>query len=131
MTTANEDDIVEIASPFVFEATLTRVGEAIEAANLTIFATIDHAANAREVGLIMPRTTLLIYGAAKGGTPVMLAAPQSALDLPLRVLVRETETGAVIAFHPIAPILLKAGVSESAAHRLDPAQRILLEAIRK
>jgi uncharacterized protein (DUF302 family) len=131
MTTANEDSLVEIASAFDFEATLDRVVEAIKAANLKILARIDHAANAREVGLTMPPTTLLIYGAAKGGTPVMLAVPRSALDLPLRVLVRETEAGAVVAFHPIAPILMKAGAAESLVHRLDPAQVLLTEAFRK
>ena len=130
MTTANDDSLIEIASPFGFEATLARVAEAIEAANLTIFARIDHAANAQGAGLAMPPATLLIYGAAKGGTPVMLAAPRSALDLPLRVLVRETDTGAVVAYHPIAPTLLKAGVAENLAHRLDPAQTILAKAIR-
>ena len=131
MTTANEGSLTEIVSPFGFEATLASVIDAIEAAHLTIFARIDHAANAREVGLAMPPTTVLIYGAAKGGTPVMLAAPRSALDLPLRVLVREAEKGAVVAFHPIAPLLLQAGVPEDLAHRLDPAQRIIAETVQR
>ena len=110
MTTANEGSLTEIVSPFGFEATLARVIDAIEAAHLTIFARIDHAANAWEVGLAMPPTTVLIYGAAKGGTPVMLAAPRSALDLPLRVLVRAREDGgASIAFHPVAAMLSRGG----------------------
>jgi uncharacterized protein (DUF302 family) len=129
--TANEGSLVEIASPFAFEATLARIADAIEAAHLTIFARIDHAANAQEVGLTMPPTTVLIYGAAKGGTPLMLVAPQSALDLPLRVLVRESETGVYIAFHPMAPVLLKAGVAESLTHKLDPAQGLLAQALRQ
>jgi uncharacterized protein (DUF302 family) len=130
MTSENADYLIEIASPFAFEATLDRVVEAIEAAHLTIFARIDHAENARQAGLTMPPTTVLIYGAAKGGTPVMLAAPRSALDLPLRVLVREAETRVVVAFHPIAHVMQKAGVTEGLAHRLDPAQALLTEAIR-
>jgi uncharacterized protein (DUF302 family) len=129
MTTTNEDSLIEVTSPFGFEPTLTRVVEAIEAAHLTIFARIDHAANARDVGLAMPPTTVLIYGAAKGGTPMMLAAPRCALDLPLRVLVRESEAGVMVAFHPVAPMLIEAGVPESLARKLDPAQRLLLEAI--
>ena len=127
---AHEDLATEISSRFGFEATLARLTEAIEVAGLTIFARIDHAENARGVGLEMPPTTVVIYGAAQGGTPVMLAAPAAALDLPLRVLVRETAAGTLVAFQPIAPTLLQAGVPENLAHRLDPAQRILEEALR-
>jgi uncharacterized protein (DUF302 family) len=130
MTGADEASLTEITSPFGFEATLVRVVEAIEAAKLTIFARIDHAANAREAGLTMPPTIVLIYGAAKGGTPIMLAAPRSALDLPLRLLISETPSGVLVAFHPMEPILLTAGAPESMAHWLDPAQRIILETLK-
>jgi uncharacterized protein (DUF302 family) len=130
MSDADADDIVEVASPVTFDATLERIVSAIQAAGLTLFARIDHAANAREVGLSMPPATVLIYGNAKGGTPVMLGAPLAALDLPLRVLVREREGGrAAIAFHPVAPMLRRAGASEEFAARLAPAQRILVAAV--
>ena len=79
----------------------------------------------------MPPTVVLIYGNAKGGTPIMLAAPDVALDLPLRVLVREDPGGpAVVAFHPIAPTLQRAGVPDALTTRLEPAQRLLVEAIK-
>jgi uncharacterized protein (DUF302 family) len=130
MTQAETPDLVEQASPLPFEATLERLTQAIEQAGLTIFARIDHAANARDVGLTMPPATVLIYGAAKGGTPIMLAAPLAALDLPLRVLVRAREDGgASIAFHPAAAMLRQAGVSPELAARLEPAQRLLLAAL--
>ena len=123
-------DVVEQSSLLSFEATLERLTQAIQQAGLTIFARIDHAANARDAGLTMPPATVLIYGAAKGGTPVMLAAPLAALDLPLRVLVRAREDGAVsVAFHPIAATLARAGVPPDAAARLAPAQRLLLAAL--
>lgn len=109
---------------------MARVAAAIETAGLTIFARIDHAAGARQAGLEMPPTVLLIYGHAKGGTPIMLAAPLTALDLPLRVLVREGENvHALVAFHPIAPMLRAAGVPDALAIRLEPAQSLLLKAI--
>ena len=61
----------------------------------------------------------------------MLAAPQAALDLPLRVLVREDADGrTLVAFHPIAPMLRDAGVPDALANRLEPAQTLLMEAIR-
>ena len=97
---------------------------------MTLFARIDHAAGARDAGLEMPPTVVLIYGNAKGGTPIMLAAPDVALDLPLRVLVREDSAGhAMVSFHPIAPMLQRAGVPDALSTRLEPAQRLLVEAI--
>ncbi|MBV8525411.1 MAG: DUF302 domain-containing protein [Acetobacteraceae bacterium] len=78
----------------------------------------------------MPPATVLIYGHAKGGTPIMLAAPQAALDLPLRVLVRQRQDGqTTIAYHPVVPLLCRAGVAPELAARLEPAQRLLIEAI--
>jgi uncharacterized protein (DUF302 family) len=78
----------------------------------------------------MPPSTVLTYGHPKGGTPIMLAAPAAALDLPLRVLVRVQDDGrTVIAFHPIAAVLRQAGVTAALADKLDPAQRILVKAV--
>jgi uncharacterized protein (DUF302 family) len=123
-------DVVEHLSPAGFEATVERLTGAIAQAGLRLFAAIDHAAGAREVGLAMPPVTVLIYGHPRGGTPLMLAAPETALDLPLRVLVHEREDGqVVIAFHPIAAALRRAGVPEALASRLEPAQQILLTAV--
>ncbi len=93
MSGDDASDIVERASPLSFDLTLERLSQAITGAGMTIFARIDHSANARDVGMTMPPSTVLIYGNPKGGTPVMIAAPLAALDLPLRVLVREREDG--------------------------------------
>jgi uncharacterized protein (DUF302 family) len=130
MNQASTTAIVEHPSPLPFEPTIARVVQSIEAAGMTIFARIDHAANARGVGMEMPPATVLIYGNPKGGTPVMIAAPLAALDLPLRVLVREREDGTTaIAFHPVASMLQPAGVSEMEAARLERAQAVLTTAI--
>lgn len=111
-----EPDVVEHASPFPFDATVERLRHVITDHGMTIFAAIDHAAGARDVGMTMPAATVLIYGNPKGGTPIMLETPLAALDLPLRVLVREREDGtAAIAFHPVA--------------RLEAAQRLLISAL--
>jgi uncharacterized protein (DUF302 family) len=124
-------EFVEAKSAFSFGPTLHRLSKAIEAAGMTIFASIDHEAAARSVGLSMPPTTVLIYGHPKGGTPIMLAAPRSALDLPLRVLVREGEDGRTwVSFHPALPMLRRADVPEALVARLDPAQQILIDAIK-
>ena len=113
-------DIVEHPSPLPFDDTVERLVAAIATHGMTMFARFDHAANARAAGLTMPPTTVLIYGHPQAGTPVMLAEPLAALDLPLRVLVRAREDGTVsIAYHPVAAML----------ERLKPAQLMLVAAL--
>jgi uncharacterized protein (DUF302 family) len=130
MSDMQAPDMVEQMSALPFDATVERLVQTIAGRGMTIFARIDHAANARTVGMTMLPATVLIYGNARGGTPIMLATPSAALDLPLRVLVRQRDDGAaVIAYHPIATTLRRAGVPEALARRLDPAQQILLAAI--
>src|SRR5262249_35002036 len=126
----NTGDVVELESPEPFVETCAKLTAAIERAGLTIFATIDHAAGAREAGLTMPPTVVLIYGSPRGGTPVMQAEPLAALDLPLRVLVRESDGKTVVAFHPAAGMLRRAGVPQELAARLDGAQRLIADALK-
>jgi uncharacterized protein (DUF302 family) len=127
---AAQPDIVEQVSCTDFASTIQRIADALSEAGLMLFARIDHAAGARDAGMEMPPATVLIYGHAKGGTPIMLAAPQAALDLPLHVLVRQREDGqTTIAYHPIVPLLCRAGVTTELAARLEPAQRLLIKAI--
>jgi uncharacterized protein (DUF302 family) len=131
MSDTAADDIVEYLSPVPFDATLERLTTAITQAGLILFYRIDHQAGARDAGLEMPPTTVLAYGHPKGGTPVMLAAPLVALDLPLRVLVRVRDDGrTAIAFRPIGAVLRRSGVPDALAGRLDPAQRILVNAVK-
>jgi uncharacterized protein (DUF302 family) len=130
MNTKDTSDIVEHVSAMPFEATLERLAAAIVQAGLTLFSQIDHQAGARDAGLEMPPATVLTYGHAKGGTPVMVATPLAALDLPLRVLVRLREDGrTVIAFHAIAAVLRRSGVPDPLATRLDPAQQLLVDVV--
>lgn len=123
--------IVEHQSPLPFAATLDALVAAIEHHRMAVFARIDHAAGAREAGMTMPPTTVLFYGNPKGGTPIMQAVPRAALDLPLRVLVREDAGRVLVAFHSAADMLKEAGVPDDLASRLEPAQRVLLEALRR
>ncbi len=123
-------DCIEHISPLSFAQTVQRLAQAIAEAGMQLFAVIDHAANAREAGLAMPPSTVLLYGKAAGGTPIMLASPRSALDLPLRVLVREEAGGqTIVSFHPITPVLMAADVPPALAARLEPAQALLLTAL--
>ncbi len=73
--------------------TLNRLREEINARSLTIFAEIDHAAGAAAVGLTLRPLFLVIFGAAKGGTPLMQSAATAGIDLPLKILVWQDATG--------------------------------------
>ena len=75
--------------------TVERLKAVLAARGITLFAVIDHSGEAAKAGLKMPNTKLLIFGNPKGGTPVMLAAPSAALDLPLKILVAEDAAGRV------------------------------------
>jgi uncharacterized protein (DUF302 family) len=83
------------ASPRNFADTITHFESLLAARGLILFAKIDFTRDAKKSGLDMPPTQLLIFGNPKGGTPLMLAAPQSALDLPLKVLVSRDAAGKV------------------------------------
>ena len=80
-------DIASVQSPHSFKVTLTRLRTQIESKELTLFADVDHHAGAMKAGLLMQQATVLIFGNAKAGTPLMIQNPLVAVDLPLKVLV--------------------------------------------
>jgi len=78
--------LIHLPSKFSVPETLDRLTKILESKGIRIFARVDHSGEAERVGLKMNPTQLLIFGNPKGGTPVMLAAPASAIDLPLKAL---------------------------------------------
>ncbi len=90
-TPPSVEGIVTRSSPFSVEETLLRLQEGIHSRNLILFAHIDHSGEAKRVGLKMQEAHVLIFGNPKGGTPLMIASPLLALDLPLKVLVWQDE----------------------------------------
>jgi uncharacterized protein (DUF302 family) len=84
-----------VASPRNFADTVAHLESLLATRGLTLFAKIDFSGDARKSGLDMPPTQLLIFGNPKSGTPVMLAGPTAALDLPLKVLVSQDAAGKV------------------------------------
>jgi uncharacterized protein (DUF302 family) len=85
--------LTAVASSFGFNETLHRLDTAVRASGMTVFARIDHAAGARQAGLELRPTTLLIFGNARAGTPLMQAAQTLGIDLPLRALIWDDELG--------------------------------------
>ena len=88
------EGVVSIASACRVADTVIRIEQALTAAGMTLFAVIDHSGEAARVGLNMQETRLLIFGNPQGGTPLMVASPLLALDLPLKALVWEDASGA-------------------------------------
>ena len=87
--------IITHPSPYSVPETLDRLESLLNAKNIKVFARVDHSGEAEKVGLHMPPTQLLIFGSPKGGTPLMLASPLSAIDLPLKALAWQDTTGKV------------------------------------
>ena len=77
------------------DETVEKLKATLEAKGVTLFALVDHSGEAQKVGLAMPPTKLLIFGSPKGGTPIMLASPSVAIDLPLKILVAQDKDGTV------------------------------------
>jgi uncharacterized protein (DUF302 family) len=85
--------MVDTPSNHSVAETVDRLEDILRARGLTLFALVDHDGEAKKAGMAMRPTKLLIFGNPKAGTPVMLAAPSIAIDLPLKILVWEDEQG--------------------------------------
>jgi uncharacterized protein (DUF302 family) len=90
-----ENGIANKRSNHSVDETLERLKRTLQAKAVTIFAIVDHSSEAKRVGLEMRPTKLAIFGSPKAGTPLMLAAPSIALDLPLKILIWEDREGRV------------------------------------
>jgi uncharacterized protein (DUF302 family) len=87
------EGIVDKPSRHSVDETVDRLKNILQTKGLTLFALVDHSGEAERVGMKMPPTKLFIFGSPKAGTPLMLAAPSIAIDLPLKILVWEDRQG--------------------------------------
>ncbi|MGA7421023.1 MAG: DUF302 domain-containing protein [Acidimicrobiales bacterium] len=87
--TGGQGEVVTKTSPRSVGDTVSRLSELVKAKGMKLFAVVDQRAEARQAGLELRQTTLVLFGSPAAGTPVMAAAPLSALDLPLKVVVWE------------------------------------------
>ncbi len=87
MASASDNGIVNKPSNHSVDETVSKLKGILQSKGVTLFALVDHSGEAEKVGMKMPPTKLLILGSPKAGTPLMLAAPSSAIDLPLKILI--------------------------------------------
>jgi uncharacterized protein (DUF302 family) len=92
---AQQDGMVRVRSLRTMEATVSALDSLLAARNLTIFARVDHAANARGVGMELRPTVVFIFGNPMVGTLVMQCGQTAGMDLPLRLLIWQDDAGAV------------------------------------
>lgn len=92
---SSNNGIVSPRANHPVDETVEKLKTILQAKGVTLFALVDHSGEAEKVGMKMPPTKLLIFGNPAAGTPLMLAAPSIAIDLPLKILVWEDAQGAV------------------------------------
>ena len=90
-----DSGIIDVPSRYSVPETLARLQAILKEKGMAVFALVDHSGEAEKAGLTMRPTQLLIFGSPKGGTPLMVAAPRLAIDLPLKALAWQDEKGQV------------------------------------
>ncbi|SUO97287.1 DUF302 domain-containing protein [Suttonella ornithocola] len=120
------ESLVKVESPDNFETTFQRVEQGLKDKGMTIFTVVDHADAAKENGLTLRPTRVIIFGNPKGGTPLMEKAPSLALQLPLKVLIFEGDDGKVYGEFLTAKALAEGvGVNVEVVESLAPAEKLL------
>src|SRR5260370_28554416 len=123
------EGVVTRPSAYGFAETLARLDRALERRQLEIFAWFDHSGAAKRVGLTMPDTQVVVFGNPKSGTPLMLASPLVALDLPLRVLVADDNGHAVLSFLSPAYLAKRYGIPPNLVSNIAGIETIVDEVI--
>ena len=95
MSEPPNNGLIHLSSPYSVPETLARLESIVRSRGINILARIDHSGDAEKAGLVMPPTKLLIFGNPKSGTPLMIASPTVAIDLPLKALAWQDNKGKV------------------------------------
>jgi uncharacterized protein (DUF302 family) len=124
------EDLRTVRSAFPVDEAAARIERAVTAAGMKVFARIDQAAEARAVGLTMPPAVVLLFGNPKAGTPLMIARPTVAIDLPLKALVWEDDGGVPwLTQNTPALLVRRHGLDEALAAKLAPVAELVERAV--
>jgi len=121
--------LIRIASRYDFNETVGRLQAAFGEKGLQIFAVIDHAGEAAKAGLAMKPTKVLIFGSPKSGTPLMVAAPSLAIDLPLKALVAEGADGVSVTYNDPEYLRQRHGFPAELTNNLAGAGALIAKAV--
>ena len=129
MTSATNNGIVDLPSSHSVEQTVEKLKSILQTKGITLFSTVDHSGEAEKVGLKMPPTKLLIFGSPKSGTPLMLAVPSIAIDLPLKILVWEDGQGKVwVSYNSPAYLMERHGVPRELQQNISAVETLAAKA---
>ena len=116
------EGIVSCSGRYSVDETVARLEALLKEKGVKLFCVVDHSGEAAAAGLKMPSTKLLVFGNPMAGTPVMLAAPSAALDLPLKILVAEGTGGkTMLSWNDPAWLRERHGFAEELAAKLQAA----------
>jgi uncharacterized protein (DUF302 family) len=125
-----ENGLIEISSGHGMDETMRRLQGAFVEKGMQVFAVIDHSGEAEKVGLKMRPTKVIIFGSPKGGTPLMVAAPSVAIDLPLKALVAESADRKVsVTYNDPAYLQKRHGVPAELVKNLAGAGALIAKAV--
>jgi len=128
--TVSGGDLVSVRCVCSVREAVERVERAVTSAGMKVFARIDQAAEAQAVGLALRPATVVLFGNPRAGTPLMVARPTAAIDLPLKALLWEDELGAVwLTYNTPALVVRRHGVDAALAAKLAPAGELLERAV--
>ena len=123
---AADNGLITKQSKYGFTETVSKIEMVLKLKGVSLFAKIDHSGEAEKAGLKMRPTQLLIFGNPKGGTPVMLASPSAAIDLPLKALVAEDDNGKVtVTFNNPAYLQTRHGVKDDLLKNISAAELLI------
>jgi uncharacterized protein (DUF302 family) len=123
------DGLISLRSKHSVDETVIAIVGLLREKNIKLFAVIDHSGEAKQAGLQMPPTRLIIFGNPKGGTPLMLASPSAAIDLPLKLLVAQDGKGAVwISYNSVDYLVKRHALPQDKITVLSAAETIAKQA---
>ena len=129
MTATESQGVVDIPSHHSVDDTLQKLQASLQAKGVKVFVLIDHSGEAAKVGLAMRPTKLLIFGNPQAGTPLMLASPRSAIDLPLKLLVWEDAHGKVwISYNSLSYLGARHGLPEALLGKIAVVEALAAQA---
>ena len=124
-----DNGIIKVPGNHSVDETVERLKGILQTKGVTLFALVDHSGGAEKAGMKMRPAKLLIFGNPKAGTPVMLAAPTSALDLPLKILISEDGQGKVwLSYNSPAYLQERHGVPPELLQNIDVVETLAAKA---
>jgi uncharacterized protein (DUF302 family) len=127
----SDDTVITKVSPWSMADTLARLSAVAAARGMELFAVIDHSGKAREVGLVLPDTKLVIFGSPSASTSVIAAAPLAALDLPFRVVVAEDRYRILVSYPAPAAVVRRHGLDGGLADALGSIDAVVRAVINR